>query len=189
MFKIVVMSSSGGGNFDVVARERKDNNYCVSKLVVDRDCGAIDVASKYNIDCQKLDRKDEDFHKKTMAVVDDDTDLIVLCGWLSVLSGDFVRKWNHRIINMHPSLLPLYGGAGMYGVHVHEAVMQNREEYTGVTVHYVDESIDGGEIIMQKKIKVDYNLTPYEMGGKVFQLENQLIIEAIKFIMAEYEQR
>lgn len=188
MFKIVVMSSSGGGNFDVVARGRKDNNYSISKLIVDRDCGAINIASGNRIECQKLDRRDCDFHKKMMAAVDSDTDLIVLCGWLSVLPADFVKKWNRRIINMHPSLLPLYGGVGMYGVHVHEAVMRNKEEYTGVTVHYVDESIDGGEIIMQKKIKVDYNLTPYEMGGKVFQLENQMIIEAIRYLMAEHEQ-
>ena len=83
-----------------------------------------------------------------------------MLGWLSFLSAEFIEKCNINIINIHPSLSPKYGGKGMYGVHVHEAVMKNKETYTGCTVHYVTSQIDGGEIILQKKIRVDYSKTP-----------------------------
>lgn len=103
----------------------------------------------------------------------------MLLGWLTILPETFLDKCKCPIINMHPSLLPLYGGMGMYGVKVHEAVMKNKEEYTGCTVHYVTSKVDSGEIILQKKIKVDYDKTPWQMGGEVFKLENKIILEAI----------
>jgi len=71
----------------------------------------------------------------------------------------------------------------MYGVHVHEAVMKNKETYTGCTVHYVTSQIDGGEIILQKKIRVDYSKTLWELGGEVFKLENKALIEAIEIMI------
>lgn len=82
--------------------------------------------------------------------------------------------------------MPKYGGKGMYGVHVHEAVMQNKEEYTGCTIHYVTSDVDAGEIILQKRIKVDYSKTPWQLGGDVFKLENKAIIEAICQLMKKH---
>ena len=82
-------------------------------------------------------------------------DLIVLAGYLPLLNSDFVQRWNKKIINIHPSLLPKYGGKGYYGLRVHQAVLDNKEEFTGATVHYVNEEIDGGEIIAQERIKVN----------------------------------
>lgn len=80
--------------------------------------------------------------------------LIILAGYLPLLSADFTKRWNKKIINIHPSLLPKYGGKGFYGLNVHRAVLENRDEYTGATIHYVNEELDGGEIIVQQKIKV-----------------------------------
>lgn len=80
-----------------------------------------------------------------------DTSLIVLAGFLPIIPKWICEKWERRIINIHPSLLPEYGGKGMYGVKVQEAVLRNHEKYAGCTVHYVDEGIDTGEIIIQKE--------------------------------------
>lgn len=177
MYNIVVLSSSGGGNFDVVANNQRKLDYNVSKLIVDRECGAIEKAKKNNIKYEIVEK--ESIINDLISYIPKDTNLVVLLGWLTILPETFLDKCKCPIINMHPSLLPLYGGMGMYGVKVHEAVMKNKEEYTGCTVHYVTSKVDSGEIILQKKIKVDYDKTPWQMGGEVFKLENKIILEAI----------
>ncbi len=109
-----------------------------------------------------------------------DVDLIVLAGFMPIVPGDICERWQGKIINIHPSLLPKYGGKGMYGVKVQEAVMRAKEEMAGCTVHFVNAGIDEGEIILQKSIEVDYNETPWQLGGRVFQEENRLLVEAVK---------
>ena len=104
---------------------------------------------------------------------------------MPILLAEFCKKWHKKIINTHPSLLPKYGGIGMYGVKVQEAVMKNKEKYTGCTVHYVDKSVDGGEIIFQKKILVNYDETAWQLGGRVFKEEAPLLIKAINKIKEE----
>lgn len=186
MFNIVVLSSSGGGNFEVVAQNRQKYGYEILNLIVDRKCGAIEKAEKYGIQYNVVEKKDKkNMTERLLEYIPENTDLIILLGWLSILEDNFIEQCGKKIINMHPSLLPKYGGKGMYGIHVHEAVMQNKEKYTGCTVHYVTSDVDAGEIILQKKIKVDYNKTPWQLGGDVFKLENEMIIEVIKILMNE----
>ena len=183
MFNIVVLSS-GGGNFELAVKNQKTIGYTISKLIVDRECGAIKKAKENNIEYIIIERKNRDhMTQQLLESIPTNTDLIILLGWLSFLSAEFIEKCNIKIINIHPSLLPEYGGKGMYGVHVHEAVMKNKETYTGCTVHYVTSQIDGGEIILQKKIRIDYSKTPWELGGEVFKLENKALIEAIEIMM------
>lgn len=186
MFNIVVLSSSGGGNFEVVAKNQEVVGYTISKLIVDRECGAIKKAEENSIECVMVEKNDQ--NHMTVQLLENiplNTDLIVLLGWLSFLSPEFIKECNTKIINVHPSLLPKYGGKGMYGVHVHEAVMRNKEIYTGCTVHYVTPEIDNGEIILQKKMRVDYSKTPWELGGEVFKLENEAVIDAIRVMISE----
>lgn len=180
MYNIVILSSSGGGHFEEVVKNQKKYGYFVQKLIVDRECGAIYKAEKYNIECCRVDK--EHMSQSLLDNVPQNTDLIMLLGWLTILESTFINKYKKKIVNVHPSLLPKYGGKGMYGVHVHEAVMNNNEMYTGCTVHYVTEDVDCGEIILQKKIKVDYSKTPWELGGQVFELENEAVIESINLI-------
>lgn len=184
MFQVVVLASAGGGNFVSVVEHQKKYGYMVTKLIVDRECGATEKAERYGIPWERILRSEkETMSARLMDMIPSDTDLIVLCGWLSILERDFLEKWEHKVINVHPSLLPKYGGKGMYGVKVHEAVVANGEEETGCTVHYVNEEIDGGDIILQKKMNVDKTLTPWELGGQVFKLENLAVVEAIAEIM------
>ena len=119
---------------------------------------------------------DEDFER----ALPPSADLIVLAGFMPIVPGDICERWQGKIINIHPSLLPKYGGKGMYGVKVQEAVMRAKEEMAGCTVHFVNAGIDEGEIILQKSIEVDYNETPWQLGGRVFKEENRLLVEAVK---------
>jgi phosphoribosylglycinamide formyltransferase-1 len=109
-------------------------------------------------------------------------DLIVLAGYLGILSKDLVQKYNKKIINIHPSLLPKYGGKGMYGIHVHEAVIKNKERESGCTVHFVNEDIDGGQIILQTKIDVLSNDTPQTLAQRLLPIEHQTLVKAIALL-------
>lgn len=111
---------------------------------------------------------------KPLTAIPADADLIVLAGFMPV-SAWICEKWPRKIINTHPSLLPKYGGKGMVGVRVQEAVMRAGEREAGCTVHYVSPEIDAGEIILQKSIEVDYE-TPWQLGGRVFIEENKLLV-------------
>lgn len=186
-FDVVVCASGGGGNFQALIDKREEIGYEIALLIADRPCGAVDRASKHGIPFVVLDgaasreQRMEAFDKAIPA----DTDLIVLAGFLPIIPAWICEKWPRRIINTHPSLLPKYGGKGMVGVRVQEAVMRAGEREAGCTVHYVSPEIDAGEIILQKSIPVDYRETPWQLGGRVFIEENRLLVEAVRKIKAE----
>jgi len=108
-------------------------------------------------------------------------DLIVLAGWMKVLSEDFVSSFPYRIINIHPSLLPKHGGKGMYGIKVHEAVLRSNDKETGCTVHFVIPEVDQGPIIAQKKVPM-VNDSPFSLEAKVQIQEHLLYPKAIQLI-------
>jgi len=186
-FKIVVCASGGGGNFQALIDAREDLGIEISLLVVDRQCGAIERAVENGIDYVILDGTKGkaalfvDFEK----AIPEDTDLIVLAGFMPIIPSFICEKWRKRMINTHPSLLPKYGGKGMYGVKVQEAVMRANEQKAGCTVHFVNSGIDEGEVVLQKTIDVDYNETPWHLGGRIFKEENKLLVEAIRLIKAD----
>ncbi|MDO8805357.1 MAG: phosphoribosylglycinamide formyltransferase [Elusimicrobiota bacterium] len=185
-FKIVVCASGGGGNFQALIDSREALDMEIVLLIADRKCGAIDRAVNSGIPYLLLTPAGEkarlaaDLDKAIPA----DTDLIVLAGFMPVIPKSICDKWPRKIINTHPALLPKYGGKGMYGVKVQEAVMRAHEEEAGCTVHYVTDALDGGEIILQKSLAVDYSETPWQLGGRIFNEENKLLVEAVRLIKA-----
>ncbi len=106
-------------------------------------------------------------------------DLVLLIGFMRILSSTFCREWEERILNVHPSLLPKYGGG--IDINVHEEVIKNREIETGCTIHFVTEVVDSGPILIQKKCSVEVNDTPDSLKKKVQSLEGEAFIDAIKF--------
>lgn len=104
-------------------------------------------------------------------------DVIVLAGYLSILSPQLIERYRNRIINIHPSLIPAYCGMGFYGMKVHEAVIANKEAYSGATVHYVDEGADTGDIIIQERVAVTEDDTPETLAKKVLEIEHRLLVE------------
>ena len=113
------------------------------------------------------------------SVVPHNTDLIVLAGFMPILSKEFCQKWSQKIINTHPSLLPKYGGIGMYGVKVQEAVMSSKEKYAGCSVHYVNEKLDNGQIILQKSFFIKKSDNEEILKEKTQYLEYKAFAEAV----------
>ena len=110
-------------------------------------------------------------------------DLIVLAGFLWKIPDNLINSYPHKIINIHPALLPKYGGKGMYGMHVHESVKDNNESETGITIHYVNENYDEGAIIKQAKVSLNPNDTPEIIAEKVHQLEYEHFPKVIEQVL------
>ena len=107
-------------------------------------------------------------------------DLIVLAGYLAILSSDFINKFENKIINIHPSLIPSFCGSGMYGIHVHEAAFARGVKVSGATVHFVSSVVDGGPIIMQKAIDISMCQSPEEIQQLILNnVEHKLLVEAV----------
>lgn len=111
------------------------------------------------------------------------TDLIVLAGFLNLLPEELIRAFEGKIINIHPALLPKFGGKGMYGRKVHEAVLAAGEQESGISIHYVNERFDEGEVIFQAKCKVDENETPESLAAKIHKLEHEHYPKVIEEIL------
>lgn len=105
--------------------------------------------------------------------------LIVLAGYLAILSEQFVKAYEHRIINIHPSLIPSFCGDGMYGLHVHEAVLKRGAKVSGATVHFVNEVTDGGPIILQEAVKVEDDDTPETLQARILEVEHRILPYAV----------
>jgi phosphoribosylglycinamide formyltransferase 1 len=112
-----------------------------------------------------------------------DPDLICLCGYMRLMSPDLIRAYPRRILNIHPALLPKYGGKGMYGDAVHEAVIAAGEKETGCTVHFVDEQYDHGEIVHQNRLAVEPGDDAHSLAARLLPLEHQTYVEAIQKVL------
>ena len=189
MFKIAVLVSGGGTNLQEIIDniENKRLNCKIEYIIADRDCYSLERGRKYNIKSVLLDKKEygNKLSNEINKVLENKVALIVLEGYLSIIDKDFISDWNNKIINIHPSLLPKYGGKGMYGMKVHEAVIANKEKESGCTVHFVDVDIDTGKILLQRKVDVSNNETPESLQKKVLKEEHQLLIEAIEKVISD----
>lgn len=177
MFNIAVLISGGGSNLKSLIDNQKEY-YKINLVIADRDCGGLNIAREANIDAILIDRKE--YREKLSQKIDEELkkyniDLIVLAGYLSIVDSNFISKWKNKIINIHPSLLPKFGGKGMYGMKVHEAVIKNKEKESGCTVHYVTEMVDGGDIIMQNKVDVLEDDTPEILQKRVLVEEHKIL--------------
>ena len=180
--KIAVFVSGGGTNLQNIIDAIESGqlpNVQISMVMTDRDCYAIERSLDKDIRTYVLDRKtfSEDAEHN---LIDEEIDLIVLAGFLTILSPDFTAKWGDKIINIHPSLLPKFGGKGMYGAKVHQAVLEAGETISGATVHFVTAGVDEGEIITQGTFEVEPDDQVEDLQRKVAQVESQILIQAIK---------
>lgn len=116
-------------------------------------------------------------------------DLVVLAGYLKILNKEVVNAFLGKIINIHPSLLPKYGGKGCYGLKVHEKVLESGDTVTGATIHYVTEGVDQGEIILQNHVEVEKTDTPESLASRVLAVEHRLMVEGVKKVLMEMDGR
>ena len=190
--RIAVFISGSGSNLQSIIDNIENGNLnCeISYVIADRECFGLERAEKNGIKSIMLDKKlfGNKLSDEISAILENDiekTDYIVLAGYLSILSENFINKWNRKIINIHPSLLPKFGGKGMYGMNVHRAVIEAKETESGCTIHFVDTGVDTGEIILQIKVPVLSDDTPEILQKRVLEKEHILLIEGIKKLLGQ----
>ena len=149
------------------------------------DAGAMEIARAHKIPTQHLSQKmfssEEALAKAMLDVLGRErADFIVLAGYLKKIPAQVIRQYRNRIINIHPALLPLFGGDGMYGHRVHESVLASGEKISGATVHLVDEEYDHGQIVMQKTVDITPEETPDSLAAKVLKVEHEIFPLALK---------
>ncbi|MBO4289204.1 MAG: phosphoribosylglycinamide formyltransferase [Lachnospiraceae bacterium] len=192
MKKIAVFVSGGGTNLQAILdaqSEGKIKSGEVCLVISNRSKAyAIERAKNAGVPVKVIRKMDcagqEEFEEKIAEELDKNgIDLIVLAGWLAIFSPAFTKKYDHRIINVHPSLIPSFCGEGFYGLKVHEEALKKGVKVTGATVHYVNEIPDGGEIIAQKAVRVLPGDTPERLQKRVMrQAEWKLLPAAIEEI-------
>ena len=183
--KIAVLVSGGGTNLQALIDAQKNGIITsgVITLVISNnpDAFALTRAAQAGIDTCVITKKGcgsgEIFEKKIIEQLEKcDIDLIVLAGFMSILSESFTKKYDKRIINVHPSLIPSFCGEGFYGLRVHEAALNYGVKVTGATVHFVNEIPDGGEIIMQKAVEILDGDTPEILQKRVMEQAEWIIL-------------
>jgi formyltetrahydrofolate-dependent phosphoribosylglycinamide formyltransferase len=185
---LAVLASGGGTNLQAIIDSIEAGKLDAQiKAVISNNSksGALERARNHNITDIHLSHKQfatpEEFNQKLLSILkENETDLVVLAGYMKMISPTVIREYRNRIINIHPALLPSFGGKGMYGIHVHEAVIESGVKVTGVTVHLVDEIYDHGAIVMQKTVPVLDDDTPESLAERVLKVEHQAYSEAIQ---------
>ncbi len=184
MINVAIFASGEGTNAENLFQVFANDSRIRIKLIVtnNENSGVVQKANTYKKTVQIVSRESLQKYSKQLVefLLVEKIDLIVLAGFLLKIPIDFITAFPNRIINLHPSLLPKYGGKGMYGKHVHRAVLANREKESGITIHYVNEVYDEGEIILQVKCKIEENETLESLSAKIRQLEFEFLPKAIE---------
>lgn len=192
MLRVAVLVSGGGTNLqailDAIESNRITNAEVVGVISNNRKAYALERAEKARVSARCISPKDyedrEAFNDALLRAIDElEPDLIVLAGFLVVIPAKLIRKYENRMINIHPSLIPAFCGKGYYGLKVHEAALERGVKVTGATVHFVDEGTDTGPIILQKAVEVLPDDTPEVLQRRVMeQAEWKIMPEAINLI-------
>lgn len=200
MKKIAVLVSGSGTNLQALIDYEKQNKNCPYKIMIvisdHKDAFALEranqagiktaITSPYSVmgaDVAKKSTREEKrlaVSNKVLEICENfNIDIIVQAGWLTVLSGKIIENYANKIINLHPALLPKFGGVGMWGHHVHEAVLESGEKESGCTIHLVNGECDGGKILIQKKVPVLPDDTPETLYARIAPEEHKAIVEGL----------
>jgi phosphoribosylglycinamide formyltransferase-1 len=175
MKKIVIFASGSGTNAENIIRyfESKAIATVVAVFTNNVSAKVIERANNFQIPSEIFSKDELNQGKVLQKLFDYAPDLIVLAGFLLKMPESIIDFYPNTIINIHPALLPKYGGKGMYGMNVHKAVVENKEKETGITIHYVNENYDEGNVIFQKKVTLLVSDTPDVVADKIHELEQQ----------------
>ena len=185
--RLAVLVSGGGSNLQAII-DATEQLYLKSKVTCvisnKEDAYALERARRHGIEAIYINPKEEAYDHRLLTLLQEkEIDLIVLAGYLKIIPSSMIKAYPGHIVNIHPSLLPKYGGQGYYGIRVHKAVIEAGEKYSGATVHQVDDGIDTGHIILQKSIPVLPEDTPETLQQRILeQVEHKILVEAILMI-------
>lgn len=186
--RVAILASGRGSNFqsiiDASNKNKLPNCNIVLLIVNKKEAYAVERAKKHNIAYKIIESKNkkrEDFDHQILEVLaKNKIEIVVLAGFMRILSKHFITKYKNRIINIHPSLLPLHPGA-----HAHRDVIKSGAKESGCTVHFVDEGIDTGPIIMQETVAVDKNDNEETLAAKILPLEHQIFPKALHLLTSK----
>ena len=191
MLRIAVLGSGRGSNFQAILSAVQSGALPKVRICLvisnNSSAGILEIARSNGIPALHLSQKafatEEDFLQAMLeAFRVHDVNFVVLAGYMKRVHPEVIRRFRGRIVNIHPALLPKFGGQGMYGHHVHEAVIAARETVSGATVHIVDEEYDRGPIVLQRTVEVSPADTPETLAAKVLTIEHELYPDALRLI-------
>jgi phosphoribosylglycinamide formyltransferase 1 len=186
MKKIAVFASGSGSNAQKIIEYFQEKPLAKVEIILSNNKNAfvLERAKKFGIETFTFDREQFYHSSEVLDLIRNrQIDLIVLAGFLWLVPGNLLQNYPNRIINIHPALLPKFGGKGMYGMKVHEAVVANREPYSGITIHYINERYDEGDVIFQAKCKVEPTDDAEAVAQKVHALEYEYFPKEIEKVL------
>jgi phosphoribosylglycinamide formyltransferase-1 len=185
MKKVALLASGSGSNVENIVRYFQNNRELVFFVLSNnKDAYVHERAKMLHLPSHTVDRSGFESGEALKFLQNEHTDFIVLAGFLLKIPGNILSVYSGKIINIHPALLPKYGGKGMYGHHVHEAVVAAKETESGITIHYVNENYDEGQIIFQAKCEILPTDSPEEVAKKVHLLEYRHFPKVIEQIVS-----
>ena len=184
--KIAVLISGGGSNLQSLIDKVHKKSAIIDIVISDEDDAyGLIRAKNSNIETKVIRNKDyssrEEFSNALMEEIDKrDISLIVLAGFMKILSKDFMHHFKEKVINIHPSLIPSFCGRGYYGIKVHEKAIEYGVKLSGATVHFADEKADNGPIIIQKSVEVKPDDTPKKLQDRILKIEHEILPKAVE---------
>lgn len=187
MKRIAILASGSGTNAENIIKyfKNRDSVSVVYVLSNKKDAMVLERASRLKIPNNSFSNNDFIDTDKVLNFLKENADYVILAGFLWKIPAKIIAAFPNKIINIHPALLPKYGGKGMYGMHVHNAVVENMEKQTGITIHYVNENYDEGAIIFQKSFEVLESDTPEDVAQKIHKLEHEYFPKIIEKVILE----
>ncbi|WP_333599618.1 phosphoribosylglycinamide formyltransferase [Flavobacterium sp.] len=185
MKKILLFASGAGSNVENIIQYFKNNNEVavVGVFSNNPEAKVLEKAQVHHVPTLVFNRAELNEGFVLAKINELQPDLIVLAGFLWKMPEEIVHHYPNKIINIHPALLPKYGGKGMYGMNVHKTILENKEHETGITIHYVNEHYDEGEFILQQTVNIESCQTPEEIAAKVHELEHEFFPKVIEQIL------
>ena len=179
---ILIFASGNGSNAENIITYFRKKAIDINWIIItnNKNAGVINRSIKMGVPFLVFNKKDfyENMFLKKISLIN--PKLIILAGFLLKVPENLIKKFDDKIINIHPSLLPKYGGKGMYGMHVHKEVIKNKEKQSGISIHYVNNQYDDGKIIFQKSTKITYPFTAEELAKKIHELEMKYFPKVIE---------
>lgn len=185
MKKIVLFASGNGTNAEnIIAHFKKSSQGTVVSVFVNNPrAKVIERAQNHGVKSVLFDREQLNNGFVLEKLNEIQPDLIVLAGFLWMFPANIIKEYPNKVINIHPALLPKYGGKGMYGMNVHKAVLENKEQETGITIHFVNEHYDEGEFIFQQATNIEDCKTADEIAAKIHELEQKYFPQVIETLI------
>ena len=179
---IIIFASGNGSNAENIIRYFTKTNHNIQFKVItnNQNAGVIKRCENLDIECLIFKKKDFENTKVLKFLEKIKPYLIILAGFLLKIPNSIINNFEKKIVNIHPSLLPKYGGKGMYGINVHKKVIANKEKESGISIHYVNGNYDEGEIIFQKSIEINYPSDSEKLSKKIHKLEMEYLPKTIE---------